>query len=249
MQSLFEITTSINFDQFSKIFTPEIKKVIDIVRKYNFDIRVVGGAVRDFIRGIPPRDVDFATNAEPAELIFIFDIEGIQYDAEGIEHGTVKAVFGENKVDVTSITYKLRIENNHVIVDRNTSWQHDANRRDLTINSLSIDLNGYLYDYTGGISDIQNEIVRFCPNPVSKITSDPNNILRWYKAIGLFDKPTWPKKDRDIIQKHLPLLRNIKDDKKTKYELAGFLSMKNSKKVFKLMCEMGADKYLDLSCS
>lgn len=249
MYNLFEITSQINFDQFSQIFTPNIKHVVEVVRKYNFDIRVVGGAVRDFVRGKIPRDVDFATDAEPAELIFIFDIEGIQYDAEGINHGTIKAIFGKDKVDVTSITYKLKLENNHVKIDRNTSWEIDALRRDLTMNSLSVDLNGTLYDYTNAISDIQNQVVRFCPNPSKKIIQDPNNILRWYKAIGFFDNPKWPKKDKAIVQKYIPLLKNIKDEKKTKYELAGFLTMKNSKKIFRLMCEMGASKYLNLSCS
>ena len=249
MYNLFEVNTQINFDQFSKIFTPNIMKVVKVVRKYNFDIRIVGGAVRDFIRGIVPRDVDFATNAEPAELIFIFDIEGIQYDADGIKHGTIKAVFGDDKIDVTSITYKLKLDNSHIFIDRNTSWETDALNRDLTINALSVDLNGVLYDYVNGVNDVKNQIVRFCPNPVQKIIHDPNNILRWYKAIGLFENPKWPAKDKEIIQKHIPLLKNIKDEKKTKYELAGFLTMKNSKKIFKLMCKMGASKYLNLSCS
>jgi tRNA nucleotidyltransferase/poly(A) polymerase len=249
MTNLFEIAVNVDFSDFEKVFTPDVKKIIEVVRKYNFDIRVVGGAVRDFINGRKPRDIDFATNAEPAELIFIFDIEGIEYDADGIEHGTIKAVFGEDKVDITSITYKMHVDNSHVAIDRNTSWEVDAKNRDLTMNSLSVDLNGTLYDYTNGIGDINNQIVRFCPNPSKKIAHDPNNILRWYKAIGYFDNPTWPKKDRAIVEKYLPLLGQIKDDKKTKYELAGFLSLKNSKKVFQLMCEMGASKYLNLSCS
>lgn len=249
MYNLFEVSEKIDMNAFDSVFSDDVKKVIATIRKYSFDIRVVGGAVRDFIRGIAPRDVDFATNAEPAELIFIFDLEGIAYDADGIQHGTIKAVFGDDKIDVTSINYKLRLESNKILIDRNTSWEVDAKSRDLTINSLSVDMDGVLYDYTNGISDIKNQIVRFCPNPIPKIIQDPNNILRWYKAIGMFDNPTWPIKDKNIVQKYLPLLLNIKNDKKTKYELAGFLSIKNSRKLFKLMCTMGADRYLDLSCS
>ena len=91
-------------EQFEKLFDDDVKSVANAVRKYGFDLRVVGGAVRDFLLGKKPRDIDFATNADPAELILIFDLEGIAYDAKGISHGTVKAVFGDEKVDVTSIT-------------------------------------------------------------------------------------------------------------------------------------------------
>jgi tRNA nucleotidyltransferase/poly(A) polymerase len=249
MQSLFEVNTQINFEEFSKSWPKEARTVADVLKKYNFDLRIVGGAVRDFVRNVTPRDIDFATNAEPAELIFIFDIEKIEYDADGIQHGTIKAVFGDNKVDVTSIVYKMKIQNDHVKIDRNTSWKIDAENRDLTVNALSVDFDGTLYDYVGGIDDIKNQVVRFCPNPIPKIKRDPNQLLRWYKAIGLFENPKWPKKDRDLVQKYLPLLRNIKDEKRTKLELAGFLSMKNSRLVLSLMCKMGADKYLDLNCS
>ena len=76
-----DIVTPINLEDFEKIFTPEIRQVVSAIRKYGFDIRVVGGAVRDFLLGKGPRDVDFATDADPAELIFVFDLEGIQYDA------------------------------------------------------------------------------------------------------------------------------------------------------------------------
>ena len=143
----------------------------------------------------------------------------------------------------------LKIENNHVIVNRNTSWEIDAKSRDLTINALSVDFDGTLYDYVDGISDIKNQLVKFCPNPIPKIKQDPNQLLRWYKAIGLFENPKWLKKDKQLVQKYLPMLRDVKDEKRTKLELAGFLAMPSSKTVFALMCKMGADKYLDLNCS
>jgi tRNA nucleotidyltransferase/poly(A) polymerase len=249
MYNLFEINQQIDFDKFTASWPAEAKTVAEVLRKYNFELRIVGGAVRDFVRNVTPRDIDFATNAEPAELIFIFDIEKIEYDNEGIQHGTIKAVFGDNKIDVTSITYKLKVENNHVKIDRNTSWEIDAKSRDLTINSLSIDFGGTLYDYTNGIDDIKNQLIKFCPNPIPKIKQDPNQLLRWYKAIGLFEHPRWLKKDKKLVQKFLPLLKNIKDEKRTKLELAGFLGMPSSKLVLSLMCKMGADKYLDLNCS
>ena len=61
IKNLFEIENSVDMDTFSKVFTKDIRKTIETIRKYGFDIRVVGGAVRDFLLGKLPRDVDFAT--------------------------------------------------------------------------------------------------------------------------------------------------------------------------------------------
>ena len=248
MTFLFDSEESIDFKRFSQVFNPDIRKVISVVRKYGFDIRVVGGAVRDFIRGVVPRDVDFATDAEPAELIFIFDLEGIGYDASGIKHGTIKAVFGKEKVDVTSITYRMKVINGGVRISRRTGWKTDGKSRDFTINSMSIDLNGRIHDYTGGITDLKNSVVRFCPGAKEQIGQDPNVIMRWFKALTYFSNPTWPKKDQEIIMENLPMLADVKDDRRTKLILDNINQSPNGKDVNQLICRLGAARYLGLTC-
>lgn len=247
-KSLYEFEKHIDMEKFSKVFTPEIKKVISVVRKYGFDIRVVGGAVRDFLQGIEPRDVDFATDAEPAELIFIFDLENIHYEADGIVHGTIKAVFGKEKIEVTSIGYRLKKVNNTIDIERHNSWAFDSMSRDITVNSMSIDMNGVLYDYQNAIHDLKKQLVRFCPNIQNKIDQDPTNLLRWIKAIAHFEKPKWLKKDKEVVKANVGKLKDIKDVKRTKLLLAGLLSSPNKTKVFKLMCDIGIAQELDLTC-
>lgn len=247
--SLFELELPINMNEFSKVFTDDIKMLVEILKKYHFDVRIVGGAVRDFIQGKQPRDVDFATNAEPAELIFIFDIEGIEYDADGIEHGTIKAVFGDNKIDVTSITYKLRKEGNDIKITRNQSWEVDSLSRDLTVNSMSVDLNGMLYDYQNGIHDVKHQLVKFCPNIQDKINQDPFYILRWIKGISLFDNAKWLRTDSAIVAANAAKLKSIKDDKKTQLFLASLLSNPNRTAIFNLMCKLKLAQALNLTCN
>ena len=249
MTVLFEIEKAIDYEQFSQVFTPEIKKVISIIRLYGFDIRVVGGAVRDFVLGKKPRDVDFATDAEPAELIFMFDMEGIAYDTSGIQHGTVKAVFGDNKIDVTSITWRLKQRGNSLDISRPKGWEADSARRDLTINSMSVDMDGQLHDYQNGLKDIANQTVRFCPNPEEKIKQDPNIIVRWFKALSYFSNPIWPEKDEQVILRNIKLLTKIKNDYRTMMELAELLKAPNKTEIFKLMCTMKASDYLGITCS
>lgn len=248
MVKLFELEMPINMEEFSGLFTPNVRKVIDALQKYRFEIRIVGGAVRDFLRGASPRDIDFATDAEPAEIMFVFDLEGIQHDDSGIQHGTIKAVFGDEIVDVTSITYKLRVDHGKVMIDRGASWEEDAARRDLTINSMSVDVEGTLYDYRNGIEDLRNQTVRFNPGSREKILADPYTILRWFKAIDLFDQPRWMKGDREIVSLHAHLVRNVLDQKRTTRLLSSLKGSKNWKSVRKLMCQTGVAPHVGITC-
>lgn len=247
--ALLELEKQLDMQTFSKVFSNDVKKIIEVLRKYHFDLRVVGGAVRDFLQGQQPRDVDFATDAEPAELIFIFDLENIPYDAGGIKHGTIKAVFGENKIDVTSITYKLRKEGNFITVERNQSWELDSLNRDLTINSMSVDMNGTLYDYQNGLEDLDNQLIKFCPNIQDKINQDPMYVLRWIKGIAHFDNPKWLKRDIEIVKNNASKVTQIKDKKSTKLLLASLLSSPNKTAIFRLMCNLKLAQALDLTCN
>ena len=243
-----ETTLQIDQAEFEKLFTPEIKKVIEIVRQYGFDIRVVGGAVRDFILGKTPRDIDFATDADPSELIYIYQLEGIDYDAKGIGHGTVKAKFGDETIDVTSISYKIGMNGKDVYVKRGMNWEKDAESRDLTINSMSLDSNGIIHDYVDGIADLKKQIIRFNPGIADQFEDDPHLIMRWFKTLSIFDKPVWFKNDFEKIKDSMSFLSRIKSENKTERELTAIMRGKNARTVLKMMCKMGSNKYLDLTC-
>lgn len=243
-----EIIQPIDIAEFERVFTPEIREVIAAIRKYGFDLRVVGGAVRDFLLGQKPRDIDFVTDADPAELILIFDLEGIQYDAGGINHGTIKAVYGEDKVDVTSIAYKIDVENNKMRVIKGRSWEEDAAGRDLTINSMSLDTDGNIHDYLDGIEDLKNQIVRLNPSQYQKIRKQPEIIMRWFKALTVFDNPKWPQKDYNFIRKHLPLLANIREDSRVAKILGNIIAKPNGPKVIEFMCDLGINNFINLNC-
>lgn len=238
----------IDNEQFQSVFSPNVRRVADILRKYGFDFRIVGGAVRDFIMGKKPRDIDFATDADPAELIYVFNKEGIPHDDRGIGHGTIKAIFGDDKIDVTSIAYRIEMDNGRPRVVTGRDWEQDAKNRDLTINSLSVDPDGTLYDYTGGLDDIRNGVIRMNPVTHARLQEDPNIILRWFKALSMFTKPRWPDGDWKQIRKHIPLLSKVRNDEKSLKTLAGILSGHNSRKILDIMCKAGADRYLGITC-
>lgn len=242
-----EHTLNIDKSQFEKLFTPNIRKVIHVVREYGFDIRVIGGAVRDFLRGSSPNDVDFATDADPSELIYIFQLEGIDYDAKGIGHGTVKAKFDEDKIDVTSISYKIDLDDKTITVKRGMKWEQDAMSRDLTINSISLDLNGVIHDYVDGLEDLKNQVVRFNPGIIDNFENDPHLIMRWFRALGYFEDPSWFNSDWEKVKKFARYLKNIKTETKTEKELTSILRGYNVRTILKMMKIAGVDKYLDLN--
>ena len=80
------------------LITPELMKLVDIFKKYNHEIRIAGGAVRDLLSGEKiPDDVDLATTATPTEMKEMFTLEEIRMiNVEGGEkHGTITARIGK----------------------------------------------------------------------------------------------------------------------------------------------------------
>lgn len=233
---------AVNFEHFEKIFNEETKETIKIIRSYGFDLRVVGGAVRDLLLHHTPNDIDLVTPADPAELIYMFNKAAVKFDASGIQHGTVKAVFGDEKVDVSCLNYHLRMKDGRLRLKHTRSWRKDALGRDLTINSMSIDVDGQLYDYCGGLYDIENQIIRFCPHAVLKIEDDPNTIMRWFRAMTYFDKPKITKHDLRIVEEHIHLVDF--DDERTEKAILSIKKSPNKDKIAKLMNDLFGRKVI-----
>ena len=134
-------------------------------------------------------------------------------------------------------------------IKRLKNWEEDSARRDLTINSMSVDMEGKLYDYQNGYEDLKNQVVRFCPDPQSKIEQDPYTILRWFKGISIFDNPRWLKKDRLIIEKNANRVSSVNDESRTKYLFNSLKKLPSWEKINKLMCSTKVAQYCNISCN
>lgn len=74
------------------LMTPEMKKLCDLFEKYNYELRIAGGAVRDVLMNKTPHDIDFATTATPSQMKDMFTKEGIRMiNMNGEKHGTITA--------------------------------------------------------------------------------------------------------------------------------------------------------------
>ncbi|CAG9540206.1 unnamed protein product [Cercopithifilaria johnstoni] len=180
------IIQKIDTPQFKALFTPELVKLNDLFKTNNFQLRMAGGAVRDLLMGIKPSDVDFATNATPDEMKELFVREGIRMlNKNGEEHGTITCrIDDKENFEITTLRIDIVCDGRRAKIEFTTNWQLDANRRDLTVNSLFLDLDGTVIDYFGGIKDLEKRQIVFVGDANQRIQEDYLRILRYFRFFG-----------------------------------------------------------------
>ncbi|XP_055364880.1 CCA tRNA nucleotidyltransferase 1, mitochondrial isoform X2 [Betta splendens] len=103
---------------------------------------------------------------------------------KGEKHGTITARLHNENFEVTTLRVDVETDGRHADVKFTTDWQKDAERRDLTINSMFLGLDGTLYDYFKGYDDLQNRKVRFVGSAEQRIQEDYLRILRYFRFYG-----------------------------------------------------------------
>ena len=159
----------------------EALKVMYRLRDAGFSAYLVGGAVRDLYQGKTPKDFDISTNARPGQLRSLFRNSRII----GRRFRLVQVFYGGGKIVEVS-TLRCRSEFDEQAEDEalahNNSFgteAEDAFRRDLTINALFYEIENFtIIDYTGGVADLNNRIVRMVGDPDRRFARDPVRMLR-----------------------------------------------------------------------
>src|ERR1700730_12973634 len=142
------------------------------------EARVVGGAVRNAMMKLPVGEIDIATTAVPDEVIRRAKAAGVKSVPTGIDHGTVTLVIDGQPFEVTTLREDTETFGRKAWVALGRDWVVDAERRDFTINGLSVDAAGVVHDHVGGLDDIAARRVRFIGDPNQRITGDYLCILR-----------------------------------------------------------------------
>ncbi|XP_037304359.2 CCA tRNA nucleotidyltransferase 1, mitochondrial [Pungitius pungitius] len=182
-RSLF--TMRLKTSEFQSLSSDGLNELAEIFEKHKHELRIAGGAVRDLLSGKRPEDVDFATTATPEEMKRMFQKAGIRMiNNKGEKHGTITARLHNENFEVTTLRVDVQTDGRHAEVEFTTDWQKDAERRDLTINSMFLGLDGTLYDYFKGYEDLQNREVRFVGSAEQRIQEDYLRILRYFRFYG-----------------------------------------------------------------
>jgi len=150
--------------------------------------RYVGGAVRDDLLGLPVSDIDLATRIKPDEVMDRLQKARIKAVPTGIDHGTITAVSDGRAVEITTLRRDVSTDGRRATIAFTDDWQEDAARRDFTINALSADpVSGELFDYFGGLADLEHRHIRFIGDPLQRIAEDHLRILRFFRFHARFD--------------------------------------------------------------
>src|SRR6202163_1448034 len=156
-------------------------RVLELLSGNGEEARVVGGAVRNALLKIPTGDIDIATTALPDEVIRRAKAAGIKSVPTGIDHATVTLVVNKQPFEVTTLREDTETFGRKAKVAFGRDWAADAARRDFTINGLSVDADGVVYDYVGGLDDVAARRVRFIGDPNMRIAEDYLRILRFFR--------------------------------------------------------------------
>jgi poly(A) polymerase len=170
------------------------RRVYDALEKAGGQPRFVGGCVRDGLLGRAIRDIDIATVLPPTAVIQAAKAAGLKHAPTGLEHGTVTVIADHAGIEVTTLRHDVETFGRHARVRFTDDWREDAARRDLTINALSADIDGAIYDYFDGVRDLKAGRVRFVGDPEARVREDYLRILRFFRfhadyASGDFDPP------------------------------------------------------------
>lgn len=130
----------------------------------DFELYMVGGAVRDSILDIKPKDIDLVTNALPNTIIERLVENGITSFPRGITFGVVVAVLNDVEYEIASFRRDIHSgsgDNTEDTVVLGVSFEDDINRRDFTINAIAYDINNdSIIDLVGGVDDIVSKTLR-----------------------------------------------------------------------------------------
>ncbi len=168
--------------------SPELRLLAKEFGQRGFDMRLVGGCVRDLLSGKTPKDVDLCTDANPDEAAAIYRELGVRHIPTGLDHGTISVVLNGVVYEITSLREDVATDGRRAVVRYTRDWTVDAARRDFTINSMSMTLDGELFDIFGGARDLREGRVRFVGYPDTRIKEDYLRILRWFRFTARFGR-------------------------------------------------------------
>ncbi len=156
-------------------------RVLAVLNGEGEEARVVGGAVRNALLGLAPGDIDLATTALPDDVVRRATVAGLKTVPTGIEHGTVTVIVDGRPFEVTTLREDVETFGRKARVAFGRDWVRDAQRRDFTINGLSLSSDGVVHDHVGGLDDIAARRVRFIGEPAQRIAEDYLRVLRFFR--------------------------------------------------------------------
>jgi tRNA nucleotidyltransferase (CCA-adding enzyme) len=198
----------------------------------------VGGSVRDILLGKQPKDYDFTTQLLPEIVEQKIREFGKKPYLVGKKFGTIGLKLDSNYLEITTMRSEKYLENSRKpAVNFVSELKEDLKRRDFTINSMAMSVDGQIVDYFGGKQDLENKILRCVGVPKERFMEDPLRILRAIRFASsynlIIETETW----KYLCQLKYELFRISKE--RWVLELDKILGQKNPTRGLELLVKSG----------
>ncbi|WP_339059479.1 CCA tRNA nucleotidyltransferase [Fusobacterium animalis] len=218
----------ISINNFNEVEIKILNKLNEYGKGY-----IVGGAIRDILLGLKPKDVDFATNLSYETLKTLF--------SEYTPKETGKS-FGVLRIRINNIDYEIaKFREDIYGKEKKVSFvddiKNDLARRDFTINAMAYNQKEGIIDLYNGQKDIENRIINFIGNAEERIIEDPLRVLRAFRFMSRLDF-SLSENTIEAIKKQKDLLKNIPEERIT-MEFSKLLLGENIKNTLTLMKDTG----------
>lgn len=218
----------------------EIKTILDRLENNGYEAYIIGGYVRDKLLGIDTNDVDICTSATPKEIKDIFNI-----NSNISMYGVYKIITDHFNFDITTYRKELKYNDRKPVeIKYIHNLKEDLLRRDFTINTICMDVNGQIIDLLNGMDDLNNKIIRMVGNNDLKIKEDPLRILRALRLSILLGF-SLDKELKKSIKNNLNLLSTLSYTRKRE-ELDRILMSKNVINGLKYLKKLNVLSYLEI---
>ncbi len=192
----------------------EVQMVVQELEKNNFEAFVVGGCVRDLLRGEEPEDWDVATNAKPEEIQKVFPKNFYENKFFTVTVQTQSPDPKLKEIEITTyrsdVSYTDRRHPEEVRYAK--TIQEDLSRRDFTVNALALKLSGEVIDPFEGQKDVKAKCIRAVGVAAERFKEDA---LRMMRAVRFFSTLEFAieKETREAIQKNAVLLKEVSEER------------------------------------
>ncbi len=246
-----------NFEYSIMEIPKQVQFVIKELERQGFEAYVVGGCVRDFLRGISPKDWDIATSAKPDQIVKIFP--GSYLDNR---FGTVRIQeknFGEIEITPFRIESKYTDKRHPDKIEWAETIEQDLGRRDFTVNAMAVEIRIKNYDLRiknkskiqfkiidlfGGQKDLRDKIIRAVGSPEIRFQEDALRMMRAVRFVAVLGEG-WriESKTREAIQKNAGLLNMISKERQRDEFMKIIMSPRGAEGI-ELLQELGLLKYI-----
>ena len=231
----------------------EVQSVINELKKKRFEAYIVGGCVRDFLRGIEPEDWDVATSTKPEEIQKIFPKSFYEnkFLTVTIQTGSKNPKLKEIEITTYRKEAKYTDKRHPDQISFAKTIEEDLSRRDFTVNAIAIGQKIEnrkqkieIVDPFGGQEDLKNKIIRAVGNPEERFNEDALRMMRAVRfAVTLGEDWKIEEKTAEAIKKNSPWLQAISRER-IRDEFLKIIMAERAADGIELLRELGLLKYI-----